>query len=81
LTFNTSINTATSSTAVESRYNVGSQSSESKLTYLAYDRFSTDCLLRRYQNRSGRTRPESLELENFVKSFDHQVVGIHASLK
>jgi hypothetical protein len=67
LAFNTSINTATSSTAVESRYNVESQSSEPKLTYLAYDGFSADCLSRRYQNRSGRTHPESLELENYVK--------------
>jgi len=69
--------------AVGSRYNVEShdQSSEPKLTYLAYDGFSADYLSWRYQNRSGRTRPESLELENYVKSFDHQVAGIRASLK
>jgi hAT family C-terminal dimerisation region len=62
------------SSAVESTYNIQSQSSESKSSYLAYDEFSADYLSRRYQKQ------RSLELHNYLKSFDYRLVGMRDPL-
>lgn len=50
-----------------------SQSSKPKSTYLSYDGFSADYLSRRCQKQK-RKDVESLELDNYLKSFDHQLV-------
>jgi hypothetical protein len=57
-----------------------SRSGEPNSTYLAYDGFSADYLSWRYQKQK-RKDTESLALDNYVKSFDHQLVGIHAPLQ
>jgi hypothetical protein len=73
-----SANNASGDTAVEPAQSTESRSSEPKSSYLAYGGFSAEYPSRRSQ-RQRQKDVESLELDNYLKSFNHQLV-VHSPL-
>jgi hypothetical protein len=71
-------NNASGDTAVEPAHSTESRSSEPKSSSLAYGGFSAEYPSRRSQ-RQRQKDVESLELDNYLKSFNHQLV-VHSPL-